>query len=101
MVCNVSQTIDLAIEKKLNYGIGLKNSLKELAKYSKYNNLKRQQLRSFAGSQNFNFSDSGSIQRDLYNNQLHNYLKVKKTQCKFNLIRLFEPGEILSAVTSN
>jgi len=104
MVCNISQTIDFAIEKKLNNGIGFKNSLKELAKFSKYNTLKQQQLNNFAGSfENFSFSDVNSIsaQRDVYNNQLHNYLKVKKTQCKFNLIKLFEPGEILNAIISN
>ncbi len=101
MVNNLSQAIDIAIDKKLTQGVTVNSHVKDLAKYSKYNNLKRSQLNNFAYNfNNLNFKEI-NVERDLYDNQLYNYLRVKKTQCRFNLIKLFEPGELLNSVMGN
>ncbi len=99
MVSNVSQAIDLAIEKKLNSSISTKSHLNDFVKYSKYNSSQKNQFKnSFEDLLGDNVERN---QRDLYNNKLYDYLKIKKTQCRFNLIRLFTPGEILNSVISN
>ena len=101
MVNNLSHAIDFAIDKKLNQDVAVKGHIKNLVKYSKYNSLKRYQFaRNF---ENFDLNNSGIMrtQRDLYDNQVYSFFKVKKTQCKFNLIRLFEPGELLNSVMSS
>ena len=101
MVNNLCQAIDIAIDKKLNQGVVVNGNVKDLAKYSKYNNLKRHQLNNFVYNfKNLSFEETRvkSVKKDLYDNQLYNYLRVKKTQCRFNLIKLFEPGELLNSV---
>ncbi len=104
MVNNLSQVIDLAINKKLSQGVAVKNNVKELVKYSRYNFSKKYYLNYLTHSfKTFELRDSGLLQaqRDIYNNQFYNYLKVRKTQCRFNLIKMFQPGELLHSVMSS
>lgn len=105
MVNNLSRAIDLAIDKKIKKGVVVKSNVKELVKYSKYNSLKNYHLNYLTHSfKTFELNEPNllRVQRDLYNNQVYNsYLKVKKTQCRFNLIKMFRPGELLNSVMSS
>lgn len=101
MVNNLNRMIDLAIDKKLNSSSAIDASLKKLVKFSKYSFAKSYKLNRFANIlENIELVEAGtsSLNRDVYDNQVSNFLKVKKTQCKFNLIRMFRPGELLSSV---
>jgi|GEM_PF-2263824 len=105
MVNTVSHAIDLAIDKKISQGIVNKNKVRDFVRYSKYNSVKSYNLNYLTHSfEAFDVKDKENIieaQKDIYNNKFYNYLKVKKTQCRFNLIRLFEPGELLNSVMSS
>ncbi len=104
MVNNLSQTIDLAINKKLNEGVTLDSNVKELVKYSRYNFSQTYKLNYLTHSfKTFDFNDSDLMlaQEDLYNNRFYDYLKIRKTQCRFNLIKMFRPGELLCSVMNS
>jgi hypothetical protein len=101
MVNSLNRMIDLAIDRKLNSCDAINASLKKLVKFSKYNFVKSYKLNRFANIlENIELvePDTTHIQRDVYNNQVYSFLKVKKTQCRFNLLRMFRPGELLNAV---
>jgi hypothetical protein len=101
MVNHVNRMIDLAIDKKLNSSSAIDASLKKLVKFSKYNCTQSYKLNRFANIlENIELVEPNTtrITRDVYNNQVYDFLKVKKTQCRFNLIRMFRPGELLSSV---
>ncbi|HSA07165.1 MAG TPA: hypothetical protein P5556_08285 [Candidatus Gastranaerophilales bacterium] len=104
MVNNLSQSIELTIDKNLNLGLTVKSNIKDLVNYSKYNCTKKHRHTSLNHYfENFDFSENSlnEAQSGLRSNQLYDFLKVKKTQCKFNLIRLFKPGELLNSVMSS
>lgn len=98
---SVERAINRVIDKKLDAHGVFKGEIKNLYKYSKY-----------AASGNllengFHVAVPGQVlscaltQRDIYNNEFYNLLdsKIRKTQCKFNLLKLFKPGEILNSVS--
>ncbi|NLF84039.1 MAG: hypothetical protein GX568_08680 [Candidatus Gastranaerophilales bacterium] len=101
MVNHVNRMIDLAIDKKLNSSSAIDACLKKLVKFSRYNCAQSYKLNRFANIlENIELVEPNTarISKDVYNNQVYNFLKVKKTQCRFNLIRMFRPGELLSSV---
>ncbi|OGI00728.1 MAG: hypothetical protein A2Y25_11710 [Candidatus Melainabacteria bacterium GWF2_37_15] len=98
---NVSQAIDSIIEKKLNSGAALNNGVKDLYKYSKFLSSRKYAFHKYY-FQFDNLLDGQPLgqRMDVYNNKFYNFYdnKIKKTQCKFNLLRLFKPGELLTSV---
>ncbi len=104
MVNNLNQAIEMAIDKKLEQGVSGYGQVKDLVKYSKYGSLRGYNLSYLNHAlESFDFDSTDMIarQRDLYNNKVYNFMKVRKTQCRFNLIKMFRPGEILNSVISN
>jgi len=97
----VSRAIDSIIEKKLNAGNALNNGVKDLYKYSKFLRSRKNAFQKYC-FQFDNLLDAEPIgsRVDVYNNKFYNFYdsKIKKTQCKFNLLRLFKPGELLTSV---
>jgi hypothetical protein len=103
MGSNINHAIDLAIEKKLNSGYMLNNHGKELVKFARFNASKKCNYLKLGFSVETIIQENLTAKKDIYNNEFCNYFdqKIKKTQCKFNLLRLFKPGEILSSIAGS
>ena len=104
MVSSLNETIERTINKKIRESLSTKVYLKGLAAYTKYNNTEKlSNVKDTKSFNNFYFNEleENNSYKDTYNNNLHDYLRVKKTQCKFNLMKLFQPGDFLNAVMNS
>jgi len=95
--------IDTAIDKKLNKSFIIKSPRNQLLKFANYCVVKKYDAIKHASF----ISDLMGVnsivaQKDDYNNEICNFLnyRVAKTQSSFNILRMFKPGEIISAVIS-
>jgi len=96
-----SQVIDFVIEKKLDSQNLINSDLRSFYNYSKIASAKNQEFQKYCFEYgNLLNSGQNATKVDVYNNKFYNFYenKVKKTQCKFNLLRLFKPGELLTSV---
>jgi hypothetical protein len=103
MGSRTNRAIDLAIEKKLQKSFVIKSPRNQLSKFSNYCAVKKYDAIKHASDiSDITGIESVLSQKDVYNNQVCNFLdyKVAKTQSKFNILRLFKPGELLSSVSS-
>lgn len=103
MGSRTNRAIDLVIDKKLQTSFIVKSSKNQLLKFSNYCAVRKYDAIRHAGL----ISDLVGVnsiiaERDLYDNEVCNFLdyRVAKSQSRFNLLRLFKPGEILSTVIS-
>jgi hypothetical protein len=101
MGSRTNRAIDSAIDKKLNKSFVLKSSRNQLLKFANYCSVKKYDAIKHANV----ISDLVGVntfiaQKDNYNNEVCDFLnyKIAKTQSKFNILRLFKPGEILNTV---
>lgn len=104
---NVHRAIDSIIEKKLRSGKNkLNDGIKALHRYTKLIGSKKYETYKSCFQYEGLLDDQiaiATLQRvDLYDNKFYNFYenKVKKTRCKFNLLRLFKPGELLTSIAS-
>lgn len=103
MGSRTNRAIDLAIEKKLQKSFVIKSPRNQLSKFANYCAVKKYDAIKHASAiSELTGIDSVYAQRDVYNNHVCNFLdyKMAKTQSRFNILRLFKPGEILSSVIS-
>ncbi len=101
MGSRTNQAIDLTIDKKLNSSFILKSPRKQLFELTRYCNTKKTET---SNSESFLANITPfATEQDEYNNEVCNFLnyRLAKTQSKFNLLKMFKPGEILSTVLSN
>ena len=102
MGSRTNRAIDYSINKKLENSLAVKSPRKQLSKLvnycavKKYDAVKSESLISEILDANASF-----MKRDDYNNEVCNFLnyKLAKSQHRFNLLRLFKPGEILNSVS--
>lgn len=95
--------IDFVINKKLNKSIAVKSTKNQLLKFLNYSIIRDYDaIRHASFISELVSTNSMVSQKDMYNNSVCNFLDytVVKTRTNFNLLRLFKPGELLSAVIS-
>jgi len=104
MGSRTNRAIDLAIEKKLQKSFVINSPKKQLLKFANYCAVRKYDAVSHASliSDLVN-TNSLTSKKDDYDNEICNFLnyRVAKTQSKFNILRLFKPGEILNTVMSS
>jgi len=106
MGSRTNRAIDLAIEKKLKKSFVVNSPKNQLSKFANYCAVKKYDAVKHASaiSAVSDLLDVHSLlgQKDSYNNEVCNFLnyKMANTQSRFNLLRLFKPGEILNTVIS-
>lgn len=96
-----SRAIDHVIEKKLNSGKAIDSGIKNLYSYSKFIAQKKQEFHTYCFQVEGLLGQESLEQKvDGYDNKFYNFYdnKIKKTQCKFNLLKLFKPGELLTSI---
>lgn len=101
MGSRTNRAIDLAIEKKLLAGLTANSARNQLSKLANYSAVKKYNAFRHAGFITDIIGINAIVeQRDNYNNHVCNFLDYgfAKTQSKFNILRLFKPGEILNTV---
>lgn len=101
MGSRTNRAIDYSIDKKLKAGLITKSSKKRLLKSTGFYTLKKYNTVKSVGLIDDILDSKDYIgEKDLYDNEVCNFLnyKLTKTQNRFNLLRLFKPGEILNAV---
>lgn len=103
MGSRTNRAIDLAIEKKLKKSYILNSPRNQFSRFANYCAVKKYDAVKHAST----ISDLVDVvalvgQKDSYNNDVCNFLnyKMSQTQNRFNLLRLFKPGEILNTVIS-
>lgn len=103
MGSRTNRAIDSAIDKKLNKSFIIKSPRNQLLKFANYCAVKKYDAIKHASL----ISDLMGVnsivaQKDDYDNEICNFLnyRIAKTQSSFNILRLFKPGEILSAISS-
>lgn len=91
-----SRMIDLAIDKKLNSGRIAEFTKDQLFQFTKYSTRPAGILEQIAGLNGIkSYKDSfGNVKYDFLN------LSTAKSRRKFNLIKMFKPGEILDTLTN-
>lgn len=102
---SLSFAIDSLIEKKINESRSVNtNRVSDLYRYSQYLPGVKKEIHKYC----FQYSkvmDSKSVDPriDTYNNKFYTFYdnKVKKTPCRFNLLRMFKPGELLTSITNH
>lgn len=103
MSSRTNRVIDSVIDKKLNKSFVVKSSRNQLLKFANYCTVKKYNTtRHACFITDLMGTNSFISQKDDYNNEICNFFnfKVAKTQSKFNILRLFKPGEILNTVIS-
>lgn len=102
MGSRANRAIDLAIEKQLKKSLIIKSPKNQMSKFSNYCAIKKYDAIMHASA----ISDLMDInsyiaQKDNYDNEIFSVFNYKaiKTQSRFNILRLFKPGEILSTVS--
>lgn len=99
---NASRAIDLVIEKKLNSVNASNDRTNELYSYARLIRSTKTEFQNYC----FQFDDivektTVMTKVDSYDNKfldIYNH-KVQKTQNRFNLLKLFKPGELLTCVS--
>ncbi len=91
-----SRMIDLAIDKKLNSGRIAEFTKDQLFQFTKYSTRPAGILEQIAGLH------SVRAYKDSFGNIKYDFLNVASTKShrKFNLIKMFKPGEILDTLTN-
>lgn len=104
MGSRTSRAIDYSIDKKLKNSFAIKSPRTQLSKLSNYYTIRKYDAAKSSSLLDEILNVNTYIeQKDLYDNQVCNFLnyKLERTQNRFNLLRLFKPGEILSAVAGS
>lgn len=99
---SAKRAIDSLIEKKINSARMLNSSVRYLYNYSKFIDSRKYEFHKYCFQYGGLLGAENSEPRvDIYNNKFYNLYdsKIKKTRCKFNLLKLFKPGELLTSVS--
>lgn len=98
-----SRAIDSVIEKKLNSAKTIKSGVKYLYNYSKFVASRKHEFHRYCFQYDGLLGNEEYQQNiDNYNNKFYNFYdtKIKKTRCRFNLLKLFKPGELLTSIAA-
>ena len=102
MGSRTNRAIDYSINKKLESSLAIKSPRKQLSRLINYCAVKKYDAVKSEGLIDELLSvNSAILEKDIYNNEVCDFLnyKLAKSQSRFNLLRLFKPGEILNSIS--